>query len=470
MGFSSVAWRLIYAAKVSQLDVRLENQIRRFARPFPRDARFVEEINFLARVLEADTEIDRVLQVLDTKGQLLYQSAAWPAELNQLDLYPARTALPLLRSVDGQSPRRTQRLEESTRSREQPPNLKLPTRLSTQRVAMGRWRIAAVTVPSGQVAIAVNLTVIDQDMTAIRNIFLVAIPGTLLLVAGGAWWLSGQALRPIQQLTSVMQQVTATGLHQRVPIGATDVEFVELIQVFNRMLGRLEGSFKQASRFSADAAHELKTPLAILQGELEQTLQQAAPGSDQQQSLSSLLDEVRHLSSIVRKLLLLSVADAGQIRMHKVPINLAQVLGVMVEDLDLLAPTLEVTADIAPALSVYGDVDLLTQVLQNLMSNAIKYNLPNGWIKIQAQSQTETVQVTVTNASKEIPAGDRDRIFDRFYRGDPARNRKTEGIGLGLSLAREIVHAHQGSLTLDSTPAGCTAFTLTLPSHSLEAL
>ncbi|MHC5731529.1 MAG: histidine kinase dimerization/phospho-acceptor domain-containing protein, partial [Nostoc sp.] len=116
----------------------------------------------------------------------------------------------------------------------------------------------------------------------------------------------------IRQLTGVIQQLTVKGLDQRIPIGTTDVEFVELIRVFNQMLERLERSFTQASRFSADAAHELKTPLTILQGELERTLQQVDPGSEVQQRLSNLLDEVRRLSGIIRKLLLLSLADAGQ--------------------------------------------------------------------------------------------------------------------------------------------------------------
>lgn len=242
-----------------------------------------------------------------------------------------------------------------------PPDLNY--RLVTRRTNQGSWRIAAAYLPQGQVAIAVSLQTIDQEMATIRNIFLVAIPGTLLIVAIGAWMLSGQALRPMRQLTTVMQQITASGLDQRVPSRNTDAEFVELIQVFNRMLERLERSFTQASRFSADAAHELKTPLAILQGELELTLQQAAPGSALQQSLSSLLDEVRRLSGIVRKLLLLSLADAGQMGIYRVQLDLSEMLAGIVEDLESLAPDLSVQTEIAPKLIVWGDRHLLTQVL-----------------------------------------------------------------------------------------------------------
>ena len=281
-------------------------------------------------------------------------------------------------------------------------------------------------------------------MAVIRNIFLISIPGLLLLVAGGAWGIAASSLHSIRRLTTVIGNVTASGLEQRVPIGTTDVEFVELIKVFNQ-------------------AHELKTPLAILQGELERTLQQAELGSQVQQSLSKLLDEVSRLSGIVRKLLLLSLADAGQMNLHRVEVDLSGLLIEMLEDIELLAPHLEIQTEIAEGLCVQGDRDLLIQVLQNLISNAIKYNLPNGWIRIDASRQSATVSITISNCSKEIPVSDRNRIFDRFHRGDPARTRQVEGIGLGLSLAREIARSHGGDLTLVPTLSGQTAFTLALP-------
>jgi two-component system, OmpR family, heavy metal sensor histidine kinase CusS len=443
-----VAWQLIYVAKVNRLDAKIENHVRRSARPRPLQV-WRSVADFLPREMNADT----ALLVINAEGKTFYQSPNWAADFVSSDLFPPRPI--------GFSPPET----EPPRRRERPDRVppEMMTQIITQQTATGSWRIGATSTPDSQVAIAVSLEAIDQEMMVIRNIFGVAIPGTLLLVAGGAWGLSGSVLRPIRRLTTVMQQLTVSGLGQQVPMGDTDVEFVELIQVFNQMLERLERSFKQASRFSADAAHELKTPLTILQGELEQALQQAEPGSEIQQSLNNRLDEVRRLSGIVRKLLLLSLADAGQMGFHKVQVNLSEILAVMVEDLELLAPHLGVQTDIVPGLQVWGDRDLLTQVLQNLTSNAIKYNLLNGWIRIYARQQSGTVQVTMTNASKDIPVEDGDRIFDRFYRGDPARTRKVEGIGLGLSLSREIARAHRGDLRLDLTLMGQTAFILTLP-------
>jgi heavy metal sensor kinase len=407
--------------------------------------------------------------VMAKDGNVLYRSQQWAADLDVTNLWTSRPQLPPFPLPPSTQP--TASFSEANPpfpDRFQPRPDRLPDRppptprFVTQRTATGTWRIGAATTPFAQVAIAVSLNAVTQEMVVIRNIFLISIPGVLLLVAGGAWGIAGSSLHSIRRLTKVIGNVTASGLEQRVPIGATDVEFVELIQVFNQMLERLERSFKQASRFSGDAAHELKTPLAILQGELERTLQQAEPGSQVQQSLSNLLDEVRRLSGIVRKLLLLSLADAGQMSLHRVEVDLSALLIEMLEDIELLAPHLEIQTEIADGLRVQGDRDLLTQVLQNLISNAIKYNLSNGWIRINARRQSAAASITVSNSSSDIPISDQNRIFDRFHRGDPARTRTVEGIGLGLSIAREIARAHGGDLTLDPTLSGQTAFTLTL--------
>ena len=322
--------------------------------------------------------------------------------------------------------------------------------------------------PFVKLAIAVNLQVIDREMQTIQNVFLISIPLTLLLMMLGAWVLSGGALKPIKQITETIRRVNAKGLNQRTSVADLDIEFVELVQVFNQMMERLERSFLQASRFSADAAHELKTPLAILQGELELALQNTETGSPMQQTLSNLLDEVCRLSSITRKLLLLSLADAGRMNVQKTELDFSQILHELTEDIEILAPELSLKLDILPDLKILGDRELLTQVLQNLINNAIKYNFPNdhaanGWIQIHTKIKNNSLFVTISNSSQDISVSDRDRLFDRFHRADPARNRGVEGFGLGLSLSREIARAHNGNLQLDSLTLGSTSFTLSLP-------
>ncbi|OUL27965.1 two-component sensor histidine kinase [Nostoc sp. RF31YmG] len=454
VGFGAVSWFQIYNAKISRLDAELLNQLMRASRP-PEKERSPLHPEPLSFGSGTNTKTPIALLVLDANGNTIFQSNSLPTDTEVNSLLLGRLQLTPLPPPP---PR-----ERPNPSINPPPFRLLPPQFVTAQTATATWRIGASKFPNSQVAIAVSLQAVNQEMATIRNIFLVSIPVALLLVAVGAWLISGGALHPIGQLTGVIQQVTVKGLDQRIPIGTTDVEFVELIQVFNQMLSRLERSFTQASRFSADAAHELKTPLTILQGELERTLQQVDPGSEVQQRLSNLLDEVRRLSGIMRKLLLLSLADAGQMSLYLVEVDMSQLLMDIVEDVELLAPHLSLQTNIPAGLKVQGDRDLLMQVLQNLLSNAIKYNLANGWIKIHAEKTQTNLHVTITNASKDIPASDRDRLFDRFYRGDPARTRKVEGIGLGLSLAREITRAHRGDLTLNSISDAQTAFILTLP-------
>ena len=474
VGFGLVAWRLIYVAKVNSLDAKLDSQLQQM-RP-DRSTDWWQDFarDDLPRELETAIGTPITLLFADAQGKTIHYSV----DGAQLGTTPLNIGLLLKDTAEEMILKEAKTIEEN-------PNAVIGRpvrRVFTPNTQAGNWLVGVIKTESGRGAIAVSLETINQDMAVIRNIFLVAIPSTLLMIAAGAWVLSGSALKPVRKLTSVIQQVTATGLDQQVPVGSTDVEFVELIEVFNEMLTRLERSFKQSSRFSGDAAHELKTPLAILRGELELAMQQAKPGSDLQQSLSKLMDEVSRLSTIVRKLLLLSLADAGQMSLRQDKVELGEILSVLIEDIELLAPTLPVSVEIEKGLSVKGDRDLLTQVLQNLIDNAIKYNLPEAlpkakapqaWLSIMGKVESGAVKVTIANASRKISAEECDRIFDRFYRGDPSRNRKREGFGLGLSLAREIAKSHKGKLYLDRTyqnqshsnidPHHQTAFTLILP-------
>ncbi|MBL1178299.1 ATP-binding protein [Pantanalinema sp. GBBB05] len=484
VGFGIFSWWLIYQTKLKRVDDSIKTQLLRESdRPRPIE-HWQSYTDSLPVTLGTNTLADQALLIKNAAGEIVYQSATWKIDLTHIVIFPP-LPLPVQRQANlppppfpPQQPPPGQRPPPPL---EQPGELDLPPNrppgdaigmpppprqvsdLVTRSTQTETWRLGTVSAPYVRIAIAVNLHSLYSEMEAIRNAFLVAIPLVLVLIAIGAWWLSGTALQPIREVTATLRQVTAKGLDQRVSINKTDSEFAELLQVFNQMMERLERSFTQASRFSADAAHELKTPLAILQGELERTLQAAQPGSTLQQRLSNLLDEVHHLGAIVRKLLLLSLADAGQMRLHTTEVDVSKLLVDLVDDIDMLAPDLDVQVQMQPALKVTGDQALLTQVLQNLISNATKYNLPSGWIRIEAGQRHQRVFITISNASKEIAASERSRIFDRFHRGDPARTQHVEGLGLGLSLSREIAYAHGGNLTLDHSPRGATAFTLTLP-------
>jgi two-component system, OmpR family, heavy metal sensor histidine kinase CusS len=473
IGFGGVSWGLIYQSKLARLDSEIKNQLWRGTFRTRRQLR--ENWDSHARSLPtffSGTSPNYIgLMVVDNKQKLLYLGDNFPEDIDLKDIFlelreiavRSRSFLPVY--PEEQRPLLPDSSEEQRQFLPPPPRAERLNQLSkivTKTSKKGQFRIGVITSPLTGLAIAVNMSEIDREMGNIRNIFVISIPVLLILIAIGSWYLSGSVLKTINQITLTIQGVTAKGLDQRIPIINKDIEFRELLTVFNQMMERLERSFLQASRFSADAAHELKTPLAILQGVLERTLQQAEPGSEMQENLSNLLDEVHRLSAIVRKLLLLSLADAGKMKLHLIDVDLSTILNDLSEDIEILAPELELTLQIMPKLRVKADRDLLIQVLHNLISNAIKYNVDSGWIAINTYQKNALVFVTVSNSSKDIVNSDRTAIFDRFHRGDPARNRKIEGLGLGLSLAREIIRAHGGDLQLDETPSGQTAFTLFL--------
>ncbi len=296
-----------------------------------------------------------------------------------------------------------------------------------------------------------------------RREFLFLFALGLVCVLGGSWLLAWYAVRPVDLLIDAAEGITAQDLERRIPQRGAGDEFGRLIDVFNDMLERLEVSFNHATRFSADAAHELKTPLTILQGQLDQALQEAPDGSPLQQNLGRLLEEVQRLKVIIRRLLLLSLADAGRIRVALTPMRLDELLGQVIEDVEILAPELRVIQELEEDAWVDADEALLQQAIQNLVNNAIKYNIDGGKIRFQLFRHEENLRFAIANTSEGIPEEDRRQVFRRFYRADPAHSRKVDGVGLGLSLAREIVRAHQGKLWLADAPEGWVMFVMELP-------
>ena len=321
------------------------------------------------------------------------------------------------------------------------------------------WRVAVFRDPEATFAIAVELTGLHARLATARIGFLAAFPLALALIALGSWYLATRAMRPVDRLRDAIADVTSQGLDKRVPDASESIEFQQLGAQFNRMMERLERSFTQAARFSADAAHELKTPLAVLQGEIEQALQTAAP--EAQVVLGRLLDEVQRLKSITQKLLLLSRADAGQLSIHLEPLDLSAMVRELAEDVEVVAPSLRVSSQIADGVVVMGDRDLLRQVLQNLADNAVKYNHDGGNIGFKLNAKNGAARLQVANTG-DIPEDKKDKIFERFVRVDDARSRRVDGAGLGLSLAREIARAHGGDLTLQKYDNGIVTFALEL--------
>ncbi len=443
---------------------RMDEQIKEFSHKHlvePRGPKHWERVsdslNFFLGTDEPDTFI---LLIKDREGAPLYVSPDWPREL-ALDAFPAAGAW-------GRYPDQTPpNGRDRGRNREDPdaqgpPPLKTPE-FFTRETERAKWRIGMTGSPDLTIVLGLNMRQLTAEMARVRHAILMGLPIALLFVAAGAWWISQRALKPIKAVTGTIRQVKTRGLAERISAQEEDHEFSELIALFNDMMDWLETSFRQAVRFSADASHELKTPLTVLQAQLEQAVHEAEPGSAEQRRYVAFGKELQRLKSITQKLLLLSRIDAGELKFHTRPLDLSGMLEGMVEDTEILAPSLTVESSIAPGLQVMADADLMKQVIQNLTANAVKYNHNGGFIRMALQADGQRVRFSIANSGRGIPPEDRDKVFTRFYRGDKARTRGVGGAGLGLSIAREIVRAHQGELVLEGSSEESTVFELTLP-------
>jgi two-component system heavy metal sensor histidine kinase CusS len=391
--------------------------------------------------------------------RVVYRSSGWPAGLRAEELPPLDTYEGGRVIAEPPPPPRKEGLSAR--------NPALPirdSRVLTLAAGGGSWRVMVTGNPYTTLVLAASLDEANQDLRHLRQRFLTLLPLILLVVGLAAWWLATRALRPVTALTRAAEGINAQGLDRRISAPAHDREFERLVTVFNGMLDRLERSFHQARRFSADASHELKTPLALLQAELEQALNAAPSGSAQQQLCSSLLDEIHRLKAILEKLLLLSLADSGRLSLEKLETDLSAVVDDVLEDCAALAPTLRIEREIAPGVAIEADRVLLEQALHNLLGNAVKYNRPGGVVRVSLARRDGTSEIRIGNTGPGLAEKDRQRLFERFYRGDPARTRgRAGGTGLGLSLAREIIRAHGGELALGRSEPDFTEFVATLP-------
>jgi signal transduction histidine kinase len=201
-----------------------------------------------------------------------------------------------------------------------------------------------------------------------------------------------------------------------------------------------------------------------MQGELENALQACNSDSKEQQVFVNLMEEIQRLKTITRGLLLLSQADAGRLPINRQATHLSALLQELAEDVEALANNSEIQLklDIAPNIHVQADWPMLRQSILNLLTNAIHYNEPKGFVNVGLSSDGKMVTLEVCNSGPGIPHEDQSRIFSRFFRVDAARSKRIDGVGLGLSLAREIVRAHGGTLVLKESRPGRTSFTMCL--------
>jgi len=336
------------------------------------------------------------------------------------------------------------------------------------------------------VQIASSLEEVEDALNTLFIILIITVPLALMVASLGGQFLAHQALKPVDDITQTARMITSQNLNQRIIPPKVKDEISRLIETFNGMISRLDQSFQQIKQFSSDASHELKTPLTILKGEVEVMLRKERTQREYQQTLKSNLEEINRMSQIVEDLLLLSRADTGQIELNRGDINLTEILSEVVAQMDMLARSKGLnlsTSNNHREIHIFGDALRIREMLINLIDNGIKYTEEGGSVHIILKNgfppagrypsdglekeRERFVEIIVSDTGIGISKEDQQKIFDRFFRVDKARSREQGGSGLGLSICKWIVEAHQGEIEVESELGKGSSFIVKLPPRPL---
>ena len=334
---------------------------------------------------------------------------------------------------------------------------------------LGHVRIVGRVVPGpdGPVLIQVagSLAANDHELGELLVVLLLAGPLSLVCALGGGYWLARKALAPVDRMAAAADQITASRLDRRLEVPNPGDELGRLARTLNGMIARLERSFEEIRRFTADAAHELRTPLAVMRNEAEVALRQPRSPEEHRRVLETMLEELERLTRLAEQLLFLCRGDAGLVPMARKPVRLDELVRVVVEHMRIVAEEKGVALELPEGepVEVLGDEDQLRRLFFNLFDNAIKYTPPGGTVRAATERENGHVRALVTDSGGGISPEHLPHIFDRFYRADPARGDEVRGTGLGLAICRTIAEAHEGQLRIESDVARGTRAILTLP-------
>ena len=307
----------------------------------------------------------------------------------------------------------------------------------------------------------------QQELRNLGLILAFGLPLAVALAALGGFTLASRALAPIERMTERARMITAERLTDRLPVHNPDDELGRLAAVFNETLARLQGSFEQMRRFTADVSHELRTPLTAIRSVGEVGLRGHRDEAAYRTIVGSMLEEADRLASLVDRLLTLSRAETGQAALSRHAVDLRELLEDVVTHLSVLAEEKRQTVTVeGSGVDALADRLVLRQALINLVDNAIKYSPPGGQIRIRVGHTGAHATVDVIDSGSGIPAESQARIFDRFFRVEDGGS--THGAGLGLSIAKGAVEAHGGRLTLAATGSNGSTFRITMPRAIVE--
>ena len=291
------------------------------------------------------------------------------------------------------------------------------------------------------------------------------LPLTVVLTGIAGAFLAKVALRPVHKMIATIHQIRAENLKLRIDVPATRDEIQALAVTFNEMIARLDESFTSQRQFMEDISHELKTPLAILKGELEVALKKVRPAAEYETVLFSSLEEVNRLVRIVENLLTLARFDTKTVTLEPEPLNLNELIQSALDDVRVLAQQKSIILSFHHRQPVFlnADRNQIRRLVLNLLDNALKYTPGGGTISVDLGQEQEAIKIEVSDTGTGIPQGDLPRIFDRFYRVEKSRG--GSGFGLGLSISKSIVEAHHGRIDVQTTLNRGSIFTIFFPRH-----
>jgi heavy metal sensor kinase len=293
-----------------------------------------------------------------------------------------------------------------------------------------------------------------------------SVPGVLLLASMGGYWISRRALTPVDAMTEAALSIGIQNLAQRLPVPATGDELARLAETWNAMLARLESAVRRLSQFTADASHELRTPIALIRTTAELTLRRDRPAETYRQALHQILAESERMTRLVEDLLLLARADAGVPALPLERIELTPVVRDVCRQSELLAQErqLRLSAEIPDQpVYVHANDPALRRLLLLLLDNAVKYTPAGGRITVTVACEAAGSVVAVSDTGIGIPAPALPHVFERFYRVDESRHRDAGGAGLGLSIAKWIAERHHASLEAESESGRGSTFRIRFP-------
>jgi len=347
--------------------------------------------------------------------------------------------------------------------------VELPSLAMGPMLLVARRDTAATGRHISRLVVGVPTGIAELSSAMLAGTALMLAPLVLVLAIAAAVYVSRGTFKPVDEVIAELGAITdGRSLHRRLPGDQSDEELARLTSTLNAMISRLESSFSGLRRFTADASHELKTPLTVLRANVERAMSPRTSSTERMVALEEALQEVARMTDLVDSLLTLARADEGRFDIHREPVELEPLVRDVFETAQILGEDagIVVSLPVAENAVVSGDPVRLRQLFLNLVTNAIKYTPRGGRVDVGLRRIGEAeVAFSVRDTGVGISAAELPHIFDRFWRADRARSRASErgGFGLGLSIAQWIAHAHGGTLTATSRLGRGSVFTVTLP-------